>query len=482
MTRRRNKPAARLVRSGGTPLSRQLYERFRSAIATGQLRPGDRLPSIRGLAEELAMARGTVDAAYGMLAGEGYVVTRGQAGTIVSPELRNAEALEDVATLRARSTGRPSGRAEPLLLQMGLPAVDLFPRKLWSHLIAREARRSPASDMMYPDPAGFGPLRQAIAAYLASSRGIACDWRQVLVTNGFQGGLDLSLRILLRRGDRAWIEDPCFPPVRAALELARAELVAVPIDSEGMRVGEGIRQARRARLAVVTPSHQSPLGVSLSLPRRMELLRWANLANAYVIEDDYDSEFRFVGRPLPALKSLDRGQRVIYSGTFSKTLFPGLRLGYLVLPDRLLDTFTEVTAGHSSGLNPFAQRVVAGFMAEGHFARHLKRMRKLYAARRAALAGALKTEFGERVRIELQPGGMHLLLRCAGRTQDARLAQLARADGFGAEPLSNRSVQHDCGQGLLVGFTNVAEADAPAIAKRLRRAIEPVTERRARTD
>ncbi|MDH2381032.1 PLP-dependent aminotransferase family protein [Bradyrhizobium sp. CER78] len=471
-----------LVRSGGMPLSRQLYERFRRAIASGQLRPGDRLPSIRGLAAELAMARGTVDAAYAMLAGEGYIVMRGQAGTIVSPELRDAAALDDVATFPARSSSRPSGRAEPLLLQMGLPAIDLFPRKLWTHVIAREARRSSASDMMYPDPAGFEPLRQAIAAYLASSRGIACDCRQVLVTNGFQGGLDLALRILLRRGDRAWIEDPCFPPVRTALELARAGLVAVPIDSEGMRVGEGIRQARRARLAVVTPSHQSPLGVSLSLPRRMELLRWANQADGYVIEDDYDSEFRFVGRPLPALKSLDRGQRVIYSGTFSKTLFPGLRLGYLVVPDRLLDSFIEVSAGRSNGLNPFAQRVVAGFMAEGHFARHLKRMRKLYAARRAALAAALTAEFGERIRIELQPGGMHLLLRFMGRTQDARLAQLARADGFGAEPLSSRSLRHDCGQGLLVGFTNAAEADAPAIARRLRRAIEPVAERRARTD
>ncbi|MCC8980862.1 PLP-dependent aminotransferase family protein [Bradyrhizobium sp. 10BB] len=482
MTKRLNRPATDLVRSGGTPLSRQLYERFRSAIATGQLRPGDRLPSIRGLADELAMARGTVDAAYAMLAGEGYIVTRGQAGTIVSPELRDAVTLDDVAKFPARSTGRPGARGEPLLLQMGLPAVDLFPRKLWTHLIAREARRSSAADMMYPDPAGYEPLRQAIAAYLGSSRGIACDWRQVLVTNGFQGGLDLSLRILLRRGDRVWIEDPCFPPVRSALEMARAKLVAVPVDAEGMRVTEGVKQARRARIAVVTPSHQSPLGVSLSLPRRMALLRWADHADAYVIEDDYDSEFRFVGRPLPALKSLDRGQRVIYSGTFSKTLFPGLRLGYLVLPDRLLDTFIAMGAGQSSGLSTFSQRVAAGFMADGHFARHLKRMRKLYAARRAALAAALNTEFGGRIRVELQPGGMHLLLRFVGRVRDVRLAQLARADGFGAEPLSNRSVHHDCGQGLLVGFTNVAEADAPAIAKRLRRAIEPVTARRARTD
>ncbi len=480
--KRPNRLTADLVRSGGMPLSRQLYERFRRAIASGQLRPGDRLPSIRVLAAELAMARGTVDAAYAMLAGEGYVVTRSQAGTIVSPELRDAAALDDDAMRPVRSSSRPSGRAEPLLLQMGLPAIDLFPRKLWTHVIAQEARRSSASDMMYPDPAGFEPLRQAIAAYLASSRGIACDWRQVLVTNGFQGGLDLALRILLRRGDRAWIEDPCFPPVRAALELAHARLVAVPIDSDGMQVGEGIRQARRARLAVVTPSHQSPLGVSLSLPRRMELLRWANQANAYVIEDDYDSEFRFVGRPLPALKSLDRGQRVIYSGTFSKTLFPGLRLGYLVLPDCLLDNFIAVTAGHGSGLNPFAQRVVAGFMAEGHFARHLKRMRKLYAARRAALAAALTAEFGERIGIELQPGGMHLLLRFMSRAQDTKVAQLARADGFGAEPLSSRCVRNDCGQGLLVGFTNAAEADAPAIARRLRRAIEPVTERRTRAD
>lgn len=458
------------ARSRSDPLYRQIYQRFRQAIAKGQLRPGDRLPSVRDLAAELSTARGTVDAAYAVLAGEGYVISRGPSGTIVAPGLPDVAAAGP--SRRRLPAAAPSPEhAAPRPLQMGLPALDAFPRKRWAHVVAREARRLSAAQMMYPDPAGFAPLRQAVAAYLVASRGIACEWRQVVMTTGFQGGLDLALRVLLRPNDRVWIEDPCFPPVRAALEMAGARLAPVAVDAEGIRVADGLKRAPRGRLAVVTPSHQSPLGVALSLPRRLALLRWANEADAYVIEDDYDSEFRFVGRPLPALKSLDREQRVIYAGSFSKTLFPGLRLGYLVLPDRLLPRFVEANTWHTSGQSAFGQRAVAAFMTEGHFARHLKRMRKLYAVRRAALVDAFHASFGESMTIAMQPGGMHLLLRLASRTSDARLARRAQAEGLAAEPLSPRAIRHDCGQGLLVGFTNVAEHDAAAIAQRLKHAL-----------
>lgn len=461
-----------LIRGDRAPLYRQIYERFRQAISTGQLQPGDRLPSVRDLAHELGTARGTVDAAYAMLTGEGYVLARGPAGTIVSPELDSPVTTRATAKRQFPLRPEQTPSTPPKLLQMGLPAIDAFPRKLWSHALAREARRFSTADMLYPDPAGSQLLRQAIAAYLASSRGISCGWQQILVTNGFQGGLDLALRLLVRRNDRVWIEDPCFPPVRAGLELAGVNPAPVGVDADGMRVAAGLKSAPKARLAVVTPSHQSPLGVALSLPRRLLLLHWANQADAYVIEDDYDSEFRFVGRPLPALKSLDRDQRVIYAGSFSKTLFPGLRLGYLVVPDRLIRRFVEASAWQSSGHTTFVQGVVASFMSEGHFARHLKRMRKLYATRRAALASALTREFGNSIQIELQPGGMHLLVRFTKDTRDIAMAKLAQAAGFGAEPLSDRAIRHACGQGLLVGFTNVAERQAPEIAGRLRLALE----------
>ncbi|QOZ36878.1 PLP-dependent aminotransferase family protein [Bradyrhizobium sp. CCBAU 53421] len=461
-----------LIRGHGTPLYRQIYERFRQAIATGQLRPGDRLPSVRDLAREFATARGTVDAAFAMLAGEGYVLSRGPQGTIVSPDLNTAAATAPGHRSIASRT-RPQAHAEPRLLQLGLPALDLFPRKAWAHTVAREVRRISPADMTYPDPAGLQPLRQEVAAYLASSRGIVCQWQQIVITGGFQDGLDLALRLLLRRNDRAWIEDPYFPPVRAALDMAGARLAPVRVDADGIRVTDGIGQARKARIVVVTPSHQSPLGTALSLPRRLSLLGWANSADAYVIEDDYDSEFRFVGRPLPALKSLDREQRVIYAGSFSKTLFPGLRLGYLVLPDRLLGQFVEASATRTAGHDLFKQRIVAAFMAEGQFARHLKRMRKLYAARRAALVDALEVEFGEQIMIALKPGGMHLVVQFTAGPRDVALAELAKAAGFGVEALSARTIAHRSVDALLIGFTNVAEQDAPAVARRLRHALQP---------
>ena len=249
---------------------------------------------------------------------------------------------------------------------------------------ARRTRASGLTRWRYPDPSGLLPLREAIAAYLGVSRGILCTPDQVLVTAGFQGALALVARVLLRTGDPVWVEDPGYHLARQALEAAGATLVPVRVDRDGMRVAAGVVAAPRARLAVVTPTHQSPLGVALSLPRRLALLAWAAEAGAWVLEDDYDSEFRYTGHPLPALKSLDRGGRVLYAGSFSKVLFPALRLGYLVVPDELAEAFARASRLWSLGLPSLEQRVVAAFMAEGHFARHLRRMRSLYAARRQA--------------------------------------------------------------------------------------------------
>jgi GntR family transcriptional regulator/MocR family aminotransferase len=457
------KPGIVLIRNEGVPLYRQIYEHFRTAITVGQLRPGDRLPSARRLAEDFATARGTVDAAYAMLVGEGYIVSRGPAGTIVSPELTRPAVARAAAKPRFADGTKRHTVFEPRPFQMGLPSLDAFPRKIWSHVVARQAREMSPADMAYPDPAGFEPLREVIARYLAGARGITCTSREILVTNGYQDALALIADILLDRNDKVWLEDPYYPLAREALEAAGGNLMPIRVDSEGLRVVDGVRLARRARLAVVTPSHQSPLGVTLSLPRRFALLSWASDNAAFVVEDDYESEFRYVGRPLPALKSIDRNERVLYAGSFSKVLFPSLRLGYLVLPRELVAAFTRANRRRNSGVSTLAQRAVTAFMAEGHFARHVKHMRGMYAARRNALAEALSEVFGDRAEVNLKPGGMHLIVRFRDSAHDVKLAKLAQSAGLAVEALSSRAITHACG--------HVAEPNASDICKRLGRAI-----------
>jgi GntR family transcriptional regulator/MocR family aminotransferase len=465
-----------LARDDTIPLYRQIYEHIRTAIRTGQLRPGDRLPSTRSLSERFGTARGTIDAAYAILAGEGYVIGRGPAGTVVSADL-DSGAIAGAAGTQRPSTPvpRPAIQA-PRPFQMGLPALDVFPRKIWSRLIARHARGLLPADMAYPDPAGYAPLREAIAGYLATSRGVRCTAGQIMITNGYQDALNLVAGVLLQRGDKVWLEDPNYPPAAEALKAAGATLIPIRVDAEGLRVSDGLTHARRARLAVVTPSHQSPLGVALSLPRRLALLSWAGVTGAWIIEDDYDSEFRYVGRPLPALKSLDHDQRVLYAGTFSKVLYPSLRLGYLIVPESLVSAFARSNRLRHLGHPTLEQRVTADFMGAGYFARHLRRMRALYASRRRALADGLSALFGDRITVDLRPGGMHLIARFTTRVSDVELADLAQAGGLSVEALSRRATTHVCGHGLLLGFTNVAETDALAACRRLHRVIGKAVE------
>jgi GntR family transcriptional regulator/MocR family aminotransferase len=354
---------------------------------------------------------------------------------------------------------------------MGLPALDVFPRKLWSGLTVRAARALGAADLTYPDPAGFLPLRQAIAAYLGVARGIVCRPEQIVVTSGFQGALALVRQVLVRPGDTVWVEDPGYLNARQALEAGGARIVPVRVDAEGMRVQAGVVAAPRARLAVVTPAHQCPLGVTLSLPRRMALLAWAAETGAWVLEDDYDGEFRYVGRPIPALKSLDRGERVLYAGSFSKVLFPALRLGYLVVPDELSEAFLRAGRLLVGGPAALDQRVAAAFIERGHFARHLRRMRGLYAERRRALAAALAARFGDGITVELAAGGMHLLARFPGAAEDGVLARRAAGAGLAPTALSSLALAHDCGGGLLLGFANLPVDEAPAMVDRLAAAI-----------
>ncbi|ALM84481.1 PLP-dependent aminotransferase family protein [Bordetella sp. N] len=504
-------------------LYRQIYDRFRGAIAAGTVKPGDRIPSARALAKEMGVARGTVELAYSLLAAEGYVQARGQAGTIVTPGLQmrpatpartdtggssssqaegpvpalvyscigSADAPMDRVTPSSSnhitsdrvippasnhvrpsltSTGRVIDMPAVPPFQMGLPALDAFPRKIWARLGARHLRAAQPPDLAYPAPGGLASLRQAIAAYLHMARGIACGPEQVFVTSGYNASMQLAVHALLQAGDHAWVEDPGYPPTRALLAQLDIPAIPVPVDEDGLDVESGIALDADAKLAVVTPAHQSPLSVSLSLPRRQALLEWAEQHSAWIFEDDYDGEYRYVSRPLPALKSLDRGGRVLYSGTFSKVMFPSIRLAYLVVPRELCARFEDVARVTAGGVPWLTQAVTQAFMVEGHFVRHIQRMRRLYAQRRAACAAGLVRILGDRMHVEPQPGGMHLLLRLhAGQSDHALVARMLE-HGMYAQTLSQwYSKTPENGQGLLVSFTNVeSEAQAEALARKIR--------------
>ena len=453
------------------PLQEQLYQRIRTAIAKRQLIAGERLPSARTLASELGVARGTVDTTYARLIGEGYLLTRGPAGTVVSPVPQLDIPIRRPMRAKARLP-LELPPTEPRPFQMGLPALDLFPRALWARLTARAAKRLKGTALAYPAPQGLPELREAIAAYLAVSRGVPCRAEQVIITGGYQAGLRLIAKLLLQPGDDVWFEEPGYFLARRTLESASADLVPVPVDDQGMDVAFARKNTPRARLAVVTPAHQSSLGVALSLARRQQLLAWATDSSAWVVEDDYDGEFHYVGRKLPALKSLDAADRVIYAGSFSKTLFPGLRLGYLVVPDALLIQAIRAKQTDSHGEPILGQMVITDFLSQGHFGRHLKRMRTLYAARRDALASALLDVFGNRIAMVVQPGGMHLLARFPNADSDVALVRGAEARGLAPAALSSHYLGRTRDRGLLLGFTNIAEEQASSWAKALARAIQ----------
>ena len=453
------------------PIYRQLYWRFREAIANGVLGPGERVPAARALAKELGLARGTIDAAYSLLTSEGYLQARGQAGTIVTPDIP----IQPTAAIRTPDSS-PSVRHQPetLPFQMGLPALDAFPKKVWAQIGARCVRSTRAQDMANPSAHGLQSLRTAIATYLQVSRGIACSPAQIFITAGYRDTLSLIAHALLKAGDRVLIEDPGYPPTRQLLEHLHIQTVALPVDHDGLQLPAQGSDALQAQAAVVTPAHQSPLCVSLSLPRRLELLGWASRQQAWIIEDDYDGEYRYVSRPLPALKSLDRDGRVLYSGTFSKVLFPGLRLAYAVVPQEQVERFQQASQTFRSSCPELTQAIVATFMTEGHFARHIQRMRKLYSERRAFTVAGLNKVLGNRVHIDANPGGMHLILRLGNQMTDWELVERMRQDGLFAEALSEWSLLGEKPSGLLLGFANItSQASAEQLGQRILALLEP---------
>lgn len=473
------------------PIYRQIYARIRGAILSGTLPPGTRLPSWNALAGELGVARGTVRAAYDWLAGEGYIRGEGAAGTRVNIGFRR-EALAKAprayeGTLADDGAVDPRGDPDlapwgmaPRLFQVGMPALDVFPRNLWSRIVGRHARSLAPQAMVYQDPAGYPPLREAIARYLAIARGVVCAPEQIFITAGYTGALDLITRALLRPRDAVWFEDPGYRRARQGLELAGARLVPVAVDGEGLIVKRGIAAAPKARFAVVTASHQAPLGMPLSLPRRLALLAWAAQSGGWIVEDDYYGEFQFRGQPVSALKSLDQADRVLYVGTFSKVLMPSLRLGYIVAPAALAPRLHRIAGLLAPSQALLAQLSVAEFLAEGHFARHIRRMRRLYRERREALVAALADQVGPDWEIGLQESGMHLLARLPPGTDDVALAGKVAAAGLGPVALSPWAIKARYGPGLLLGFANIPAAHAGRAAAQLARALRAAPARAAR--
>jgi GntR family transcriptional regulator/MocR family aminotransferase len=457
------------------PFYRQIYDRIRGAIASGVLAPGDRVPSVRALTRELGLAKGTIEAAYSLLAAEGYIQARGQAGTIVTPGLQVSIAIASLpppAPLLPAAV-ETSFRPESILpFQMGLPALDAFPRKIWARLGAHVLRSMQAADMVHPSVYGLPGLRAEIAAYLQVARGIHCAPAQVFITSGYRSTIGLIAHALLQPGDQVWLENPGYPPTRELLRHMQINTVPVPVDGDGIVVVKGLRAAPLARAAVVTPAHQSPLGVSLSLPRRQELLDWASQNHGWIVEDDYDGEYRYVSRPLPSLKSLDREGRVLYAGTFSKVLLPNLRLAYLIVPASQVARFEQIAGALAGGSPALTQTVVTAFIREGHFGRHIQRMRKLYAERRKAVVAGLEQVLGEYARIDPQPGGMHLILRFTSRQSDRELVARMRAAGLYAEALSDWMMTDEPASGILLGFTNItSQAQAEQLGQQILKLI-----------
>lgn len=461
-----------LDEASAVPLHRQLYFALREAILDGRLRPGARLPSSRSLAGDLGVSRNTVLAAFEQLLAEGYIEGRVGAGSFVSELLPehalNARPGHVDATRDAVAPPGPSrrgaylcemvtGTSKPRAFAPGLPELAAFPFEDWARLLQRHWRNPPESFLIGSDPSGHGPLRDALARYLGASRAVRCDADQVFIVSGAQQALDLMARVLLDPGDEVWVEDPGYPGLIGALLASGSKLVPLAIDDEGLSVAEGRRLAPRARMACVSPSHQYPLGVTMSLARRLELLDWAREADAFVLEDDYDSEYRYSGRPLAALQGLDTDGRVVYVGTMSKVMFPGLRLGYMVVPKHLVSAFKAVRRLTDTHPSTLAQPALAEFIEDGSLAAHVRRTRALYAERQTMLIDALDRRLRDRITVRPSQAGMHLVAGLPDGTDDRRLSASARSYGVEAPALSSYFRTHHPRTGLLLGYAGVPE-------------------------
>jgi GntR family transcriptional regulator/MocR family aminotransferase len=488
----------RVDHGGPRPVSTQLCAALRDIILSGGLNAGERLPASRTLAKDLGVSRTTVIEVFERLTAEGLIEARTGAGTFVSDALRaNRPAPPKGAAVagagqpaRKPRLSRSIARAselfferlphEPRAFTTALPAFDAFPLALWSRQTAKHWRDRRDIVMGYGDPHGYFPLRRAIAAHLRSNRGITCEPEQVFVVSGAQQAFHLIGSVLLDPNDTVWFENPGAIGARNSLVACGANLVPVPVDGEGLVVAQGLRRARRFRLAFVTPSHQQPLGAMMSLERRFALLRAAEAADALIIEDDYDGEFCYGGHPPPTLKSVDTTGRVLYVGTFSKTLFPALRLGYFVAPPALVEVFQRVTSAFMQGVPSNPQAVVAGFMEEGHFATHIRRMRRIYAERHQVFCAAAGERLAGLLDVVPTNTGLHTIGLLPPHLSETAVAAAARAKGITVAPIERFCIAPIEVKGLVLGFSGIKPAEIRTGVKLLREVLEGLDRPRRR--
>ena len=444
-------------------LTNWLYGEMRSAILEGRLAPGARLPSSRDLAGQYRLSRGTVVTVLERLQAEGYVTSRVGFGTWVNrveaPRPPRPAAATPAYIRRVISTQKlPQPWVDLAFVdgirpfRIGAPAINEFPSEVWGSIAANRARNFRSWLKKEADRRGYRPLRDAIAEYLRTSRGVRCSAEQIVVVSGIQQALDLLARLLLKKGDPIWMEDPGYFGARIALENADARIVAVPVNDEGLSVNAGIKACPDAKGAYVTPAHQFPLGVTMSLERRMAILSWASRAGAFVIEDDYDSEYRFEGPPVPALQSLDNHSSVIFIGSFSKTLFPALRVGYVVLPAPLIDHFLGFRYRTDFRNSSFDQAVLCDFIVDGHFARHLRRMRNLYAERLTTLAEGARQQLAGLLEISNVRAGLYTIGFLKNGMTSRQAEKLATAQGIEVLGVDRCTLRRPDPNALLLGF------------------------------
>ena len=457
-----------LDRSARTPLAEQIRQGIAAAIESGVLTPGARLPSWLDLAAQLGVARGTVRSAYEKLSAAQLIAASRATGTHVAarpPVTVRKEEAPDPGSFMEMYQELTAG---PAIFQMGVPSQEAIPAKLFARIRASAVRAELSAPAIYPDPRGELELRREIAAYLAIARGVECSPSQIIITGGFSSGLGLALRVLGLEGRKAWVENPGFPFTRRGLELAGLSLVPIPVDADGMDVDYGLNHAADAALAVVTAGQQAPLGITLSLARRLRLLDWAAHEGAWVIEDDYLSELQLKGRATPALASLDRAGRVIHIGSFSKTLTPALRLGFLVAPLPLTTRFAEVAACLAPAPGPAVQLATAALMRDGHYMRHLRRTKRVYATQSDSLLKCLRPRAKDIVF-----AGLAVLLRLPDGAPDLSIARETLSFGLAPAPLSLWSASTaSVRSGLLLGIATSPHKRLAASCDRLSAIID----------
>ena len=449
-------------RESPAPYYVQIYNGFRTAILSGRLEPGERLPSTRSLATELAVSRLPVLMAFQQLLSEGYLVGKVGSGTYVADPLPNVVHARVPwwgpvhqrvsADARPTATERPVvGRAQGVF-RVGLPALDRFPHEGFARVVRRHAADRSVDLLSYGDPAGYVPLRDAIATYLRSARAVHCDAGQVLVVSGSQMALQIAAMALVNSGSVVCVEDPGYRLARRAIALSPATIVPIAVDDMGIDVSTLVRLGPRVRMAYVTPSHQYPLGVAMAASRRSALLEWAEAQDAWIVEDDYDGQFRYSGGPLGSLRGADRNDRVIYVGTFSTVLFPALRLGYMVVPKTLVKRFIRIRQSIDLFSPMLFQVSLADFLSSGQFTRHLRSMRNVYRARRDALVEAVETSADDVLQLGGTDAGLHLVTYLPDDVDDREVVRRAERQGMYPRPLSTCYAGDTARTGLLLGF------------------------------